>query len=703
MVCVVAKGRSTCAVRFFDRFLPRGLRFKILLVFLLVLIIPLLVLMFTARHRTTEAARQDFSRRLGYAGNLFRESLDDQLDSTKLRVKTVADFDFFTVAVAGFPASTTAPLMQYELIRSGLDFIAIVQDRQKILLEDGMPPAEVLPKILPAMCHSPLTSNLFILHNEPWVFAAAEITKLRTNTRFHIVFALRLARDFADRLKRLTGAEYSLLYANSRVLTTLMDKSAQRLTGQPVPFPDRRHGNTEVQGARHVFIREEALRGKISDSILLEISLPASEYADLGEKVTRDFTLFGAFGILLALVTGTFLSYHLVSPLNHLADATTRVAAGDFDLEPPLDRRDEVGILSRNFRAMAESIRTEQELKNQRMKELDTLFEISNAVNFITDSEELLKFVLTKSIEMLEAERGSIMLLDDQTDELVVKVAYGGRYRLVSGSPVKMGQGVCGLVAKDGVGRICNTGFRDNEFKNFGSLLPVEDIKTLLCAPLKFKEGTIGVINIVNKRDGRVFADNDLALLNLIASQAAVTIENNKLYELSITDGLTRLFVHRYFQARLSEELLRARRYGLKLALILLDIDNFKSFNDIYGHQIGDQVLQRTALALRDTIRTGIDIPCRYGGEELVVILPETRGDEALRTAERLREAIAALTISHPMGDLRVTVSLGVASYPADAHDKESLIEVTDRALYFSKRSGKNRSTSASDLTNVET
>ena len=126
------------------------------------------------------------------------------------------------------------------------------------------------------------------------------------------------------------------------------------------------------------------------------------------------------------------------------------------------------------------------------------------------------------------------------------------------------------------------------------------------------------------------------------------------------------------------------------------DIDNFKRFNDVYGHQVGDQVLQRVALAIRETIRTGIDIPCRYGGEEMAIILPETRTDEAHRTAERLRESIAALTISNPLGELRITCSLGVAAYPGDAHDKDSLVEAADKAMYYSKRNGKNRTTQAS-------
>ncbi len=687
---------------FSDVFSPRSLRAKILLVFVLVLVIPLSLLMILSLQRTDEAAKQDFARRLGYAATLFRESLEDQLDSLRIRAKTVADFDLFAVAHTGFAASTTSPILQYELIRSGLDYIAMVRSRGKPFIEEGIPPADSLEKIIPALCHVPLSYNLYILGREPWIFAAAEITKLRETEPVHVVFAFRLARDFADRLKRLTGAEFSLLYGGRRVLTTLMDIYGKRMTDSIPELIDQRTGEMDVMGTRHTFVREVALRSKVSEAILLEISLPASEFAQLGSRMRRDFSIFGLLGLLLAVITGTYLALHMARPINQLAESTTKVAAGDYFIKVGSDRGDEIGLLHRNFQSMIDGIRDERDQRLSRMRELNTLFEISNAVNFITDSEELLKFVLTHAIEVLEAERGSIMLLDDTTDELIVKVASGGRFRIVSGTPVKLGNGICGLVAKDGRGRICNDGFRDPEFRNFGSLLPVEDIRSLLCSPLKFKDGTIGVINIVNKRSGSPFEANDLNLLNLIASQAAVTIENNKLYELSITDGLTRLFVHRYFVARLSEEVLRARRYGLKLSMIMIDIDNFKRFNDVYGHQVGDQVLQRVALSIRETIRTGIDIPCRYGGEEMTVILPETRADEAYLTAERLREAIAALTVSNPLGELRITCSLGVAAYPGDAHDKDSLVQAADKALYHSKRNGKNRTTQASVLADEE-
>lgn len=685
-------------MQFTDLISSRKLKFKILLAFSVILIIPLGILLALSLNKTSRVAQRDFNLRIGYALNLFRKALEDKLDTIKIKTKKVADFEFYSAATRNFPASQTRNLIESQLLKADLDYIALIKDKKNAEFSAGTPPQTALRNIVPAMCHTPLNVNLYVINNEAWIFSSAKITKLKGKADWNVLFAQRLSRDFADSLKMLTGAEFSLIFAGKRIITSQMDLYGKRRTLTTPRNPDQSRGRTNLMGESYYFVRDKALPGRISNSIRLEIALPDSEYNRLGQSIKSDFLVFGILGLILALVTGTVLAWHIAYPVNNLAENTSKIAEGQLAIDFDLSRKDEIGILCSNFNNMVQKLKEEKELKERRMKELNTLFEISSAVNLFVDSEELLKFVLTHSIDVLEAERGSIMLLDDQTDELVVKVASGGRFRIASGTPVKLGNGVCGLVAKDGLGRICNDGFKNPQFRNFGSILPVEDIKSLLCCPLRFKEGTIGVINIVNKRNKQQFDDSDLSLLNLIASQAAVTIENNKLYELSITDGLTRLFVHRYFQARLSEELLRARRYGLTLSLIMLDIDNFKNFNDTYGHQTGDKVLQKVSATIKDTIRTGVDIPCRYGGEEMSVILPETRADEALQTAERIRENIAAIRISHPSGVLNITTSIGIASYPNDAHDQQSLITNADKALYASKAHGKNCSTLASDV-----
>lgn len=660
---------------------------------------PLAILTIISLNRTSTVAKQNITKDLNYATSLLRDSLEDRLDSLKLRVKTLTDFEIDSLAFDNFPAKETTSIFENEILKSDLDYIALVEDRTIARQQVGKFSSEALSlMILPTVCRSPLSVNMYVINDEVWIFAAAMVTKIKTAKPEHIVYAQKLSNDFADKLKGLTGADFSIFYNNKKLITTQMDAYARRNIGKSIENSETNSGVMKIMGKSCAYIREPALPNKVSDEIKLEVVLPDENYEELGNKMGQDFITFGILGLILALTTGYILSVNIAQPINELAETTSQVASGNLEVTNKINREDEIGILSKNFTEMVHNIKTEKDEKELRMKELNTLFEISNAVNLFTDSEDLLKFILSHAIEILQAERGSIMLLDDQTDELVIKVATGGRYRAVSSNPIKLGSGICGKVAFDGEGLICNEGFKDSRFKNFGSLMPVEDIFSLICAPLKFKEGTIGVINIVNKKNNQLFNDNDLRLLTLIGSQAAVTIENKKLYELSITDGMTKLFVHRYFQARLTEELLRARRYGLNLSLIMFDIDNFKKFNDTYGHQVGDQVIQKVAACIKETVRTGIDIPCRYGGEEMCIILPETKSEEAFMTAERIRKKIAAFGLPHSTGELHVTVSVGVAAYPIHATDKASLIKASDTAMYQSKSAGKNRTTEAEEI-----
>ena len=669
------------------------------MLFISVFVLPLIILTVISLNRTSLVANQNIQKDLNSAVSIFRDSLEDRLDTLKLRAKTLTDFEINSELIESLNSKELSRFFENEMLKTDLDYIGLIEDRSIERLQVGKFSSDSLKMmILPAICHSSLNVNMYIINDEPWIFAGAMLTKQKLLKPTHLVFAQKLKNDFADKLKNLTGAEFSLYHNGKKLITTQMDAYARRCIGREVEHQNEKFGKLEIMNKSHTFIHDSALPNRLPDEIKIEVIIPNSEYEELGRKMCYDFLTFGLLGLILAVITGYVLSVNIAEPINHLATITTKVADGNLVVTDNINREDEIGILSKNFNNMVHNLQAERIQKEQRMQELNVLFEISNAVNLFTNSEELLKFVLSHAIEILNAERGSIMLLDDNTDELIIKVATGGRYRAVSSVPIKLGSGICGKVAFDGVGIICNEGFKDKRFKNFGSLMPVEDINSLICAPLKYKEGTIGVINIVNKKDSNAFIENDLRLLTLIGSQAAVTIENNKLYELSITDGMTKLFVHKYFQARLSEELLRARRYGLNLSLIMIDIDNFKKFNDTYGHQTGDEVIQKVASTIKETVRTGVDIPCRYGGEEMCIILPETKSEEAFLTAERVRRNISSFVIPHTSGELHVTVSVGIASYPIHATDSQSLIKASDDAMYSSKKSGKNRCTEAKVL-----
>jgi diguanylate cyclase (GGDEF)-like protein len=216
-------------------------------------------------------------------------------------------------------------------------------------------------------------------------------------------------------------------------------------------------------------------------------------------------------------------------------------------------------------------------------------------------------------------------------------------------------------------------------------------VRSLICVPLNVEDETIGVINISNKSSGLPFGDEDEEILGALADQAAVAIARARLYEAAITDGLTGLHVRRFTIHRLRQEVKRALRYGPGLSLILCDIDHFKRVNDTWGHLAGDRVLEAVADQIRTALRQDVDIAGRYGGEEFLIVVPQTDLEGAADCAERLRHAIEEMEIPiEGSSPLQVTMSFGVAQLsPGESH--KDFIGRTDTALYQAKEAGRNR------------
>jgi diguanylate cyclase (GGDEF)-like protein len=212
-------------------------------------------------------------------------------------------------------------------------------------------------------------------------------------------------------------------------------------------------------------------------------------------------------------------------------------------------------------------------------------------------------------------------------------------------------------------------------------------------------------VAVFDKEEGLgigTFNDHDQEILSSVARHAAASIENARLYEMATVDALTKLYIRRHFEQRLTEEVRRAIRYQAPLSLMLIDIDHFKKFNDTYGHAVGDEVLRHVAGVIRRNVREDLDIPARYGGEEMLVLMPETVCEGGVMLAERVRAAIEATELRGPKGEsLRVTVSIGVASLPGDALTEEDLMERADQAMYVSKREGRNRVTRFDEMRSV--
>ncbi len=217
----------------------------------------------------------------------------------------------------------------------------------------------------------------------------------------------------------------------------------------------------------------------------------------------------------------------------------------------------------------------------------------------------------------------------------------------------------------------------------------------LAIVPLKAKDKINGIILADNFITQKPITNDDLHMLIMLANQAGLAVENSRLFEKTVirahTDSLTGLWNHGYFQRLLGAEIERAKATDKPMSLIMLDIDDFKIYNDKLGHQAGDKILKNLAELLQNQSRK-MDYTCRYGGEEFTIILPHTDKKETFFIAERLRENIEKYYFNHEeiLPHKKLTVSLGLASFPIDGSMPSELIAVSDKALYQAKQKGKN-------------
>ncbi len=234
------------------------------------------------------------------------------------------------------------------------------------------------------------------------------------------------------------------------------------------------------------------------------------------------------------------------------------------------------------------------------------------------------------------------------------------------------------------------SGFQEDPF------LKIFHTNDLLIMPLKAKDEVNGLIIADNIYTQKPINQDDVKIFTMLANQAGLAIENSHLYEMvvqqSLTDPITGLWNHRFFQEKLAEELQKAAEVKIHLSLIMIDIDDFKKLNDTYGHQHGDLLLKSLAQILTNSSRD-IDFVCRYGGEEFAVILCGANLDQGWDIAERLRKRIEEFKFPSPDGQnsIPLTISVGLANFPDDAANKEELIAMADKAMYIAKFSGKNK------------
>lgn len=453
--------------------------------------------------------------------------------------------------------------------------------------------------------------------------------------------------------------------------------------------------------------------------------------------------------LIISLIILLFTSKLINNPIKKLICLMSKAEKGNLDVHVDVKREDELGSLGRSFNIMVKKIKNlqqsniekakalskvETELKykdeieelnkelqkrlfdtekanqqcnnlyveleetntklDQRVKELTILHEVSKNISSILDLEQLLKLIMEKSTDLFQAQKGSLMLVDKERKELAIKVAKGLSDKIIEGVRLKYGEKIAGLVLEEGEPLLVENIEKDPKVRR--KKKAHYKTKSFISLPLIAQGKEIGVINISDKITGEIFNRADLRFLSTLESQASIAIRNAQLFQevesLSITDELTDLHNRRYIQEELKHEIERCKRFNRPLSILVADIDWFKNYNDRYGHPEGDKILKQVSNILKEKSRA-IDIVSRYGGEEFLLVLPETNKKDAVLLAERLREAVEKSQFkkesTQPNGKL--TISLGLATYPIDAPSIDALIKKADQALYRAKRKNRNQ------------
>jgi len=475
------------------------------------------------------------------------------------------------------------------------------------------------------------------------------------------------APTYAQAVRRTTGAEGIAIWIGDR-------RVASTLEGAPAE-PLGRSGEVSIGDDDFRYATFTA-PGMLGSQVRVSVLAPEAETSG---QVARSRIFAG--GILagffvLAVTFALAVSRSLRGQVMELLQAAQRLGSGDFSARVPATGGDEFAALGEEFNKMARQLEARlEELAAERERVQSSMRRLGQAVGSNLDRDALLELVVQTAVEGVGGEAGRATVRPSRDAPLEERVRVGSMNGLTD-------------ALREAEASALRSGRAEEATVGDGYALahPLNGSDT--------REGVVGLVSV--GRSGRAFTAGERDLFHYLATQAGVSMENVGLHETvareSVTDELTGLFNRRRFDEVLDTEVERAKRFGQPMALVLLDIDDFKQVNDTYGHQQGDIVLREVARVLRESCRE-IDEPARYGGEELAVVLPGTDLHGAYLLAERVRQGVEALRLPLIVsdGEIRVTASLGVAALPESADDQDGLVAAADAAMYDAKRAGKNR------------
>lgn len=320
--------------------------------------------------------------------------------------------------------------------------------------------------------------------------------------------------------------------------------------------------------------------------------------------------------------------------------------------------------------------------------ELAILHDVAKALTSSLNLDSILQTIMEKVAAYFQPDTWSLLMTDDEHQELYFAIAIGDASESLKSARLRIGEGIAGWVAKYGEAVVVPDVSKDVRFASRIDDLTQWKTKSILCVPLASKNRILGVIQLINA-DMSSFGKDQFMLLQALADYAAIAIDNaravEKIQELTITDDCTGLYNARHLYNTIESEVSRSDRFSYEFSALFLDLDRFKLVNDNHGHLVGSRLLAEIGGTIKSHLRL-IDYAFRYGGDEFVVLLPQTSKQSALIVARRLRDILRTTHFDLGEGlNLNIRASMGLASFPDDARNAHDLIRQADEMMYTIK------------------
>jgi diguanylate cyclase (GGDEF)-like protein len=328
--------------------------------------------------------------------------------------------------------------------------------------------------------------------------------------------------------------------------------------------------------------------------------------------------------------------------------------------------------------------------RKRQLQELSIFHEVAKALTSSLNLDSILQTIMEKVAEYFRPDTWSLLLVDEGKDELYFAIAVGDAADALKNVRLKLGEGIAGWVAKHGEPLIVPDVYTDPRFAKRVDEMTKWQTRSIICVPLKAKHRVLAVMQLINVPMSS-FGDSEMFFLRAICDYAAIAIDNaravERIQELTITDDCTGLYNARHLYKVLESEVYRSARFGYEFTVLFIDLDHFKQVNDTHGHLVGSKLLAEIGYTIKSHLRL-IDYAFRYGGDEFVVLLPQTGKESALIVARRLLESFRkSQFLKDDALNLNVRASLGVASYPDDAKSAHEIIRQADEMMYMVKNS----------------